>query len=86
MKLTEMTLAALLVVGIATPLSANTGPQLFKTSEDAVKSCAGDDVVWIILNGRHYYKQADARFGKGEGLYSCEKEAHSRYTEAKGEG
>lgn len=85
MKANRLMLALPLVAAFT--VSAAKADVVYYASADAAEGfCAGDAVVWIDLNRARYYKKGTADFGKsGNGVYACEKAAHSRYREAKSE-
>ena len=85
MKANRLALALSLAAAFAVSTAkAETG--YYATATLAEGACAGDQVVWIDLDHGRYYKKGQDAFGKASnGVYACEKSAHSKYREAKSE-
>ncbi len=86
MKLSHLTFAAAMLMVAAAPLTAFAGAKLFKTADDAAQACGADEVVWVVLDHHKYYHAGAAKFGKGEGLFTCGSQAKSEYIESKADG
>lgn len=56
----------------------------FVSEASAGAVCGADTVVWIDLDRGRYYHKDQADYAKNaNGVYACERAAHSKYREAK---
>jgi hypothetical protein len=64
-------IAPVAVVGMLA--GAAYGANLFSTEEQAKQVCANDSVVWVDINHNRYYHASSAKYGKGDGGFTCER-------------
>ena len=58
----------------------------YATADLAQGACGADEVVYVDLDHGRYYKKGTEAFGKSSnGVYACERDAHSKYREGKSE-
>ncbi len=68
--------APLLAAGLLAG-AAHAGANLYSTEDQARQACASDAVVWVDINHDRYYHSGSAKYGKGDGGFTCEKATRS---------
>jgi hypothetical protein len=57
--------------------AAQAAGHLYGTEDQARQACASDTVVWVDVNRNKYYHVGSAKYGRGDGGFTCEKATHA---------